>query len=269
MILRILSSFFLRDARQALSYRLSFLLDMASVFFNAATFYFVAKLLEGSANPVMKSHPGGYFPFVLIGIAFSTYQSVGLNSFSQSLRQEQFLGTLESVLATKIRVSTFLAGSALWDFAYASFEVLIYFVVAWLAFGFSFEKMNGLSTLLSCLLTLTTFMGLGVLAAAFILRFKRGNPVTWIIASASELFGGVYFPQDVLPVWMKSIARWVPMTHALAALRESLLSNAGVDEISHHLVFLGICTLVVWPVGVLTFKWALSRSQMDGSLGHY
>jgi ABC-2 type transport system permease protein len=269
MILRILSSFFLRDARQALSYRLSFFLDMASVFFNAATFYFVAKLLEGSTNPALQSHPGGYFPFVLIGIAFSTYQSVGLNSFSQSLRQEQFLGTLESVLATKIRIPTFLAGSALWDFAYASFEVLIYFVVAWLAFGFSFANTNGFSTFLSCLLTLTTFMGLGILAAAFILRFKRGNPVTWIIASASELFGGVYFPQDVLPEWMKSIAHWVPMTHALSALRASLLSNAHVEDISHDLIFLTVCTLLVWPIGVLAFKWALKRSQGDGSLGHY
>ena len=269
MIFRMLSTFFLRDARQAVSYKLSFVLDIASVCFNAATFFFVAKLISGSNSPALLNHPGGYFPFVLIGIAFSTYQSVGLTSFSQSLRQEQFMGTLESVLSTRVRIPTFLAGSALWDFAYASLEVVVYFLVAWLAFGFTFANMNGFAAFLSIVLTLTTFMGLGILAAAFILRFKRGNPVTWIIASASELFGGVYFPVEVLPASMKSISRWIPMTHALAALRDSILSNASVSEIGHHLIYLLICTLLVWPVGVFAFKWALKRSQSDGSLGHY
>jgi ABC-2 type transport system permease protein len=42
-------------------------------------------------------------------------------------------------------------------------------------------------------------MGLGIISAAFIMRFKKGNPVTWMVATASELLGGVYFPIDVLP----------------------------------------------------------------------
>jgi ABC-2 type transport system permease protein len=264
-----LYAFLLRDFRQTLSYRFAFVLDIGSVFFKATTFYFVAKLFNAAASPHLSPYGSDYFPFVLVGIAFSTYQTVGLNSFSQSLRQEQFLGTMESVLATPVRIPSFLAGSALWDFLYATGEVLLYFVVGMTAFGLDLSHAQPLAVLAAGLLTLTTFMGLGILAAAFILRFKRGNPVTWIIASAGELFGGVYFPTEILPGWMKSVSEWVPMTHALSALRKSMLANAGLAEIGNELLFLLIFTLLIWPLGILAFKLALNRSQVDGSVGHY
>jgi ABC-2 type transport system permease protein len=239
------------------------------VFFSAATFYFVAKLFDSGVNPNLEAYGGAYFPFVLIGIAFSTYQNVGLTSFSQSLRQEQYMGTMESVLATPIRISTLLTGSALWDFAYATLEVLFYFLVGFFVFGLSLPKANIGPALVSLLLTLTTFMGLGILAAAFILKFKRGNPVTWTIATASELLGGVYFPTKILPDWMKSVSDWIPMTHALESLRSTLLANAGFEQVAPHLIYLGVFTLAIWLIGVLAFRIALKQTQEDGSLGHY
>jgi ABC-2 type transport system permease protein len=269
MIFRTFYAFILRDFYQTLSYRFAFVLDTLSVFFNAATFYFVAKLFDSAAPPQLAAYGGAYFPFVLIGIAFSTYQTVGLNSFSQTLRQEQYIGTLESVLVTPIRIPTFLAGSALWDFLYASLEVFFYFLMAFLVFGLSLPHANLFPALIALILTLTTFMGLGILAAAFILRFKRGNPVAWVIATASELLGGVYFPVEILPAWMQSISNWIPMTHALQALRKSLLTGSGFDAIGSHLLYLLLFSVLVWPVGVLAFQWALSRSQKDGTLGHY
>jgi ABC-2 type transport system permease protein len=271
MIFRTFLAFVMRDFRQTLSYKFAFLLDIASVFFNAATFYFVAKLFDSGAagSPFLATYGGQYFPFVLIGIAFATYQTTGLNSFAQSLRQEQYMGTLESILVTPVRIPTFLAGSTLWDFLYASGEVLFYFILAFTAFGMQLPQANINMALLSLLLTLTTFMGLGILSAAFILRFKKGNPVAWVIATASELLGGVYFPTQILPDWLKSISEWVPMMHALTALRMSLLSHASFADIKNHLLFLLVFTIVIWPVGVFSFKWALKKSQADGSLGHY
>lgn len=265
-------SFLLRDLRQTLSYKFAFVLDLASIALNATTFYFVGKMFDkagSTGGAVFTTFPSGYFPFVLIGIAFSTYQSIGLNSFAQSLRQEQYLGTLESILASPIRIPTFLAGSALWDFTYATLQVIFYFAMGLFAFHFSFANTHYLAAFVSAVLTLSTFMGLGIVAAAFILRFKRGNPIAWLIASMGELFGGVYFPTTILPDWMKSVSEWMPMTHALEALRRSMLAGSGFEEISRHLWYLGIFTLLVWPIGVFGFKFALKRSQIDGSLSHY
>jgi ABC-2 type transport system permease protein len=264
-----LVAFFIRDFRRTVSYRFAFLLDVGSVVFKAATFYFVSQMIGQAASPHLAEFGGAYFPFVLVGIAFSSYQTVGLNAFAQSLRQEQFVGTLEPVLATPLRIPAFLAGSALWDFFYATFEIGLYFVVAIVGFGLRFENANIPAAVLAAVLTLTAFMGLGILAAAFILRFKRGNPVTWIIASTGELFGGVFFPVAILPDRLRTVSDWVPMTHALSALRQTLLNGATVADVGRQMIFLSLFTLGVWPLGVLAFHWALRRSQADGSLGHY
>jgi len=262
--LRVFHAFLTRDYHQTLSYKFAFVLDLGSVFFNAATFFFVARLFDATPIAALNEFGGSYFPFVLIGIAFSTYQSIGLNSFSQSLRQEQFMGTLESVLATPINIPTFLTGSSLWDFLYATVEVMLYFLLGFAVFGLSLPNANLTTALAAVILTLTSFMGLGILAAAFILRFKRGNPVAWLIATASELFGGVYFPTKILPDWLRAISDWIPMTHALQSLRLSLLSNANFHQVGPHLIYLAGFTAVVWPLAILSFKFALSWSQRDG-----
>ena len=59
------------------------------------------------------------------------------------------------------------------------------------------------------------------------------------------------------------------MTHALGALRKTLLSNAGFGEIKDHLIYLSVFTVIIWGLGIVAFQIALARSQKDGSLGHY
>jgi ABC-2 type transport system permease protein len=269
MITNIYKAYFLRDFRQNMSYRFSFFLDISSVFVNTTTFYFVAKLIGPSVLSSLDVYGGAYFPFVLIGIAFSTYQTAGLTSFSQSLRAEQYMGTLESILVAPVPVGLFLAGSALWDFFYATIEVAFYFLAGVVAFNLALPNINWETALVSMLLTLTSFMGLGILAAAFILRFKKGNPVTWLLATLGELLGGVYFPTTILPGWLKKISDWIPMSQALQALRKSLLTRASFHEIRYHLVYLFVFSLFAWAVGIGAFWLALKKSKEDGSLGHY
>jgi ABC-2 type transport system permease protein len=269
VLFRTLWGFLRRDASIHTSYRLGFAMDLGGVFFSAATFYFVAKFFGPSVAPQLAAYGGDYFSFVLIGIAFSTYQNVGINSFSQAIRQEQFLNTLEPLLMTPVRLPVFLFGSALWDFLQATVEVLVYFALGLAIFGFQAPQAHITAAFAVLALTLFSFMGLGVFAASFIMRFKRGNPVTWLLATASELLGGVYFPPEALPGPLKTLALFVPMTHALSGLRKTLLAGAGWGDISSELGALALFTVLVWPVGVVSFSWALRRSQSEGTLGHY
>jgi ABC-2 type transport system permease protein len=195
---RTLWAFFRRDALIHTSYKVGFFVDLAGVFFTAATYYFVSRVFGAAASPFLKNYGGDYFAFVLIGVAFAAYQNVGLNSFSQSLRQEQFLNTLEPLLMTPVNTPRFLVGSSLWDFLYATIRVALYLILGALFFGFRMTNARVGPALAVLVLTLFAFMGLGVFAASFIMRFKRGNPVTWFMEAASNLLGGVFFPLSAL-----------------------------------------------------------------------
>jgi ABC-2 type transport system permease protein len=267
--LRTLWAFLRRDATIHVSYKVGFVMDMGGVFFSAATYYFIAKMFGSAAWPFLKNYGGDYFAFVLIGVAFAAYQNVGLNSFSQSLRQEQFLNTLEPLLMTPVNTPRFLLGSALWDFLYATLRVGVYLALGALIFGLNLRSANVGPALAILVLTLAAFMGLGIFAAAFIMSFKRGNPVTWFMEATSTLLGGVFFPMEALPAGLKKLALLIPMTHALEGLRKTLLVGAGWREVLPQMTALAIFSLVMWPVGVVTFGSALRRAKAEGTLGHY
>jgi ABC-2 type transport system permease protein len=266
---RALGGFFRRDLTIHTSYKLGFSMDLAGVFFNAATYYFIARLIGQAATPWLGRYGGDYFSFALIGVAFSSYQNVGLNSFSQSLRQEQFLNTLEPLLMTPVTIPQFLVGSALWDFLYSTLEVALYLALGALFFGFRPNHAHPGAALAVLALTLLAFMGLGIFSAAFIMKFKRGNPVTWLIISISQLLGGVYFPTEILPASLRTVSLAVPMTPALSGLRKTMLAGGGWGDIRGELTALALFVVVLWPLGTLLFASALRRARADGSLGHY
>lgn len=268
-MLRIYWAFLKRDATIWVSYPVARLLDILSIFFSCATFYFLSQLLGSTALPALDAYGGNYFAFVLIGIAFSTYQGVWLASMAHSLRTEQYLGTLEAVLSAPITLPRFVIGSILWDFLYATAEVFLYFIIGVTIFGFSVKEARWLPTLLVLLSSMLAFSSLGVLSAAFILRFKQGDPVAWLWGTLSELLGGVYFPLIVLPAWLQGVSWFIPMTHALEGLRLSLLQGADLSKVSAHFLWLLAFSALMLPMSLLALRWAFHQSQKEGSLSHY
>jgi ABC-2 type transport system permease protein len=107
------------------------------------------------------------------------------------------------------------------------------------------------------------------MAAGFIVVFKRGNPVTWLVANLATLLGGVYYPVSVLPTWLQSVARLLPITYALDAMRGALLDGAGWGELAPDLLALVAFCLVLFPVAQLVFRAAVRKARIDGSLTHY
>ena len=124
--------------------------------------------------PFLQSYGGDYFSFVLIGIAFSSYLSIGLNVFSQNLRQEQMMGTLEALLVTQTGIPTIILSSSLYSFILISFRVVAYLLLGALVFGVNMSGATLPAALLILILTIICFSGLGIISASFIMVLKGG-----------------------------------------------------------------------------------------------
>jgi ABC-2 type transport system permease protein len=217
----------------------------------------------------LSAYGGDYFPFVLIGMAVSCYQGAGLKIITESMREEQSAGTLEPVFSTPISPLSFLLASSQWDFLQVTFEVIVYLASGFLFFGLRFPSANLFGALLILLLALCAFATLGLFSAAFILKFKRGDPAAWLISTVSELLGGVYFPLSVLPGWLRPVSVLIPMTPALEGLRQTLIRGSSIREILPQLLYLSAFSILLMPLGLLAFRQALRAVKREGSLGHY
>lgn len=264
-------AFLKKDFLIEVSYRFSFVLQFASIFFSVVMFYFVAKLI-GGADTVKNSlaaYGGNYFSFVLIGIAFSNFLSVGLGSFSTSIRSEQMIGTLEAMLVTPTGLSNIIISSSQWNFAFTSLRVGVYLLLGGLFFGVDFSNAAVLPALAALLLTVVAFSSLGIISASFIMIFKRGDPIAWAISTSSTLLGGVYYPITILPDWLQTVSYLFPITYSLRAIRMSLLQGEGFSEVGGDLISLVVFSIITLPLSLLIFRYAVGRAKKDGSLAYY
>jgi ABC-2 type transport system permease protein len=269
MFIRKALAFIRKDFLIALSYKFAFIFGLFSTLAYILTFFFIGKLFGARMIPHLEPYGGEYFPFVLLGIAFSTYLGTGLGSFAGKIRQEQMMGTLEALLVTPTKTSTIIISMALWNFIFASFDVLLYLLLGAFLFKVDLSQTNLLAALVILLLTIVSFSSLGIISAGFIMVFKRGNPITWVVSTLFELLGGVFFPITILPSWVRIISYILPITYSLRAMRLAVLKGYSLSNLSTELAVLLLFSLILLPLSIISFRYALRKAKIDGSLVHY
>lgn len=263
---RDLLAFLRRDLLLELSYRFALVLHYSGLVVHLVTFYYVSRLVQG--GPWLEPYGGEYFPFVALGIAFSGFLGFGLSGFSNAIRLEQYYGTLEALLSTPVPAWKLALLATISGYVSTVIEALVYLAAGW-SLGLRFPSAAWGPALVVAALTAASFSALGVLAASFIVYFKRGDPINWMIGTLSHFLGGVYFPVAVLPAWLAAAAKLLPVTHGLEALRRTMLQGAGLSDVRYPVLALAAFAAVGWPVALWSFTVALNAARRRATLSHY
>jgi len=268
-LLRKCWAFLVKDFLTDLSYRLAFAGQLVFTLFMVAAFYFFARMFAGQPIASLKPYGGAYFPFVLVGLAFSSYLGVALRSFADTIRNAQVLGTLEALLVTPTPTGQIIVFSSVYAFLATSLRVVVTLGLGMLLFGVRLPNANWAGALVVLLLTIVSFSFLGILSASVVLAFKRGDPSAWLVQGLSYLLGGVYYPVSVLPEWGQVLAQLLPITHALEAMRQLLLNGASLGEVWGSILGLLIFSAAAGPLSLIAFWLALRRVKREGSLSQF
>jgi len=239
------------------------------IFFSIAVFYFLSRLIGKSVTPYLTSYGGDFFSFLLIGIAFSRYLYVGLNGFARNIRNEQLVGTLEAMITTPTSLPLIIAFSSLWKFLFASLNIVLYLLLGVFLFSIDLGKANILSAIIIIVLTTVAFSGLGIISASFIIFFKRGDPINWLVGNISIFLGGVYYPIAILPEWLQKFSYLLPLTYSLSAMRKALLQGYPIGNLSSEIIALLIFSLTMIPLSLLIFTYAVKKAKEHGTLTQY
>ncbi len=262
-------AFLKRDFKIATSYRLNFVMQFFGILLSTSSFFLVSRLFNGQDIPQLSVYGGDYFSFVLIGIALTDYLTISTGNFSSEIRNAQIMGTLESLLVSPTSLLTILLSSLGYKLLSTSLRMICYLSFGIIFFGAEFHTANFFLLFLSFILTLLPFLGIGLLSASFIIVFKRGSPLSIIMAMGSGLLSGVLYPVSVLPGWLQPLSELLPITHGLEAIRQILLQGATLSEISTRLYYLAIFSVIFLAIGIYSIYHALNVARQEGSLLHY
>jgi ABC-2 type transport system permease protein len=264
-----LPAFLRRDLLVTLSYRVAFVADLMSLFTQALLFVFVGRMIEPDALPTFGGSSVEYLEFVTIGIAVSVFVQLGLGRVAAALRNEQLMGTLESMLSTPTSPATIQLGSVVFDLVYVPLRTAVFLVVMALAFGVDVHAAGLLPAVVLLLVFIPFVWGLGVLAAAGIVAFRRGNGLTGVVGTLLGLASGAYFPLALFPGWARAAAEANPIAIALDGLREVLLGGEGWASIATDVALLAPASAASLTIGMLAFRLALRRERRLGTIGFY
>jgi ABC-2 type transport system permease protein len=162
-----------------------------------------------------------------------------------------------------------LVMSTLWRYCWAFAESLFYLLAAGLFFQAHLAWANIFSAVLVVLLTVLANAGLGFINASFVLVTKRTSPLARLLSLVTNLLAGLYYPVDVLPDWLRTCSRLLPATYSLDALRRTMLQSASLHDVGHNLLALAGFTLVLLPIGLIAFRYAVRWAKIDGSLSQF
>jgi ABC-2 type transport system permease protein len=239
------------------------------MFIGVASFYFVSELFGVAANPYLADFGSNYFAYVLVGMAFLGFQSVGLGTFSSAVAGAQSQGTLEAMLVTPTKLPAIVLSSSLWDFIYATINVVVYLAIGALFFGADLGGANIPAAVVVLVLSVIVFSAVGIASASAIMVLKRGDPVAWLFGSVSAFMGGTYFPIAVLPDWLQTVAHFFPVYYSLRAMRLAVLEGTTLQQMSGDVLVLVGFAVVLVPLSMLAFRGAVKIAKTDGTLGTY
>ncbi len=165
---------------------------------------------------------------------------------------ERRIGALERLLLAPLCLPALLAGKLLGGMAFGLTVTLVVLIVALLFFGAS--GINWLLLVLALLLSAAAFSAMGAFVSVVVKEVFEAQTLANFIRFPMMFLGGVFIPVDSLPLGLQIVARLLPLTYAVEALRTAL---AGGKLVAGALDLMALALFAVVLFGLAT--WTLAR----------
>lgn len=255
-----------KDFLTSIRYRSAFLMTGMGIVAELAAFYYLSQAIGPSFRP----QGMGYFPFLLVGTGFYAFLMMGINSFLSSMQESQQSGTLEVLMTSRTSPATLIFLSAASAFSRNVLRLLLYLAAGLIVLsGVHLRYENLLAAVAAFIFSIVIAVAIGIITAAIQLGTHKGSAVMWLFGSVAWLMSGTMFPVTVLPKPLLWIAKLIPITHCLNALRFSLLSGGTLQNVGREIAILAAFSIVLLPAGLLIFSYMLKRARLEGTLSFY
>ncbi|MCI0476239.1 MAG: ABC transporter permease [Anaerolineales bacterium] len=160
---------------------------------------------------------------------------------------ERRIGSLERLFLAPVSLPALLAGKLLGGMVFGLTVTLVVLVIALAIFGAA--SVNWLVLALAILLSAAAFSALGAFVSVAVKEVFEAQTLANFIRFPMMFLGGVFVPVDSMPFALQVIARALPLTYAVEALRVALIGGASADAVL-DLLALGLFTIVLFGLAV-------------------
>lgn len=199
-----------------------------------------------------------YFQFVAPGIISMVVMMSLMTGLPHAISYEKDVGTLDGMLVAPTSRLSIILGKVLAQTVRGVVQATIIFVLAVLLFGVVVYG-NLLLVAGLILLSVFSFVGLGILITSFTDKEETATMVMMTLMFPMMFLSGVFFPIQQMPWFMQDIAQVLPLTYATTALRKVMVLGADVSAVFTEIVVLLGFGVVLLAIAVPMFRKAMTR----------
>lgn len=164
---------------------------------------------------------------------------------------------IKRFFATPVQRYSIVLGEAIARISFALIGALFIILIGHFAFGFTLVHgfVTVINMLFLSLVGVIVFMGFGFVVSGIAKNESTVPPIANMITLPQFLLSGTFFSISVFPPWLQPISRALPLTYLNDAMRKVAFEGAGLFDVSHQLLILGVWGIVVYAAAVKLFKW--------------
>jgi len=231
---------------------------------NTLTIVFIAKGVEAGGGTLDVERETAS---LLIGAVIWSYLGIVFEILTETVAWERWEGTIEYTFMAPLPRAVHLLGMGAFAVLYGVLRTAALFAVVAVFFGLSFSGADFGAALLLLAVASVSFVGVGMVTAVLpLISPEKGAQLGFIAQGLLLVVSGVYYPVEVMPGWMQSIATLSPATYALHGIRATVLDGQGAGAVWGDLWPLLVLGVVAIPVGLYVFRAGERYAKRTGSL---
>jgi ABC-2 type transport system permease protein len=158
---------------------------------------------------------------ILWDILFRAEQGI-----SVSFLEDMWSRNLVNVFVTPVRVSEYLLGLLSISVLKVAAAFTVMSVLGWVFYSFSIFKL-GLALLPLAVNLVAMGLAVGIFTTALILRYGlEAEILAWAVPFLFMPFSAVFYPVDILPPVLKTVARFLPSAYSFEGMRTVIKTSS-------------------------------------------
>lgn len=195
-----------------------------------------------------------YVPrMIVLGIAGAT-----LSSLVITLVAERETGALKRRRATPVPATALVSGDLVTAELSALTIAVVVVAIGWLAFSVHLTATGAGVVILATVLGAAALAGAAFAASTFVTSLESAGPTVMVIMFALNAVSGIYFPDSLLPGWLRNVAEALPMRPLAVTMQAAFdpRTNGGKQFAWPNLLIVAAWGVAGTVYAALRFSWS-------------
>ena len=189
----------------------------------------------------------------IIAMSVMTLSLFGTVNLNTELRQK---GIIRKLSTTPITRTDWILSDILYQFILAVISTIAMLLVSYAVFNVSLHIDAWL--LVFILLDVFAFVGIGMILTRFVKEAQSAAAAANAISFPMMFLSGSFFPIELMPGFLQTLARILPLYYVNEGLRASMVFEDNMAAL-HDSAIIGAFAAVVFILGIMATKWEEGR----------